>query len=244
MSQAISRIGQGWLNHLAVSGQPDDSTAARLGDVLMTLLAFARIKGALSPDDERLLAVLQDPAAKLPNGDSALLSLTRWDRNSLNALLSRFFGNTDFGNLGSVEKFRRVYDAYAFVKTCRVSGTGLIAATTNAPSATTVAALQSALRATYSEPDWLAVLRPINDTMRIRQRDALVAFILQKLGDTPINTADKLFEYFLIDVENQPAVETSRIRLALSSLQLFIERILRNLEPEVWPKDIDGSLWP
>jgi hypothetical protein len=147
-----------------------------------------------------------------------------------------------------VENFRRVYDAYAFVRTCRVSAAVLISATTNAPSATTVSALQSALRALYAEPDWLTALRPISDTMRIHQRDALVAYVMQQLGDNPanadINTPDKLFEYFLIDVQTQPAVDTSRIRLALSSVQLFIERVLRNLEPQVWPSDIDGSLWP
>src|ERR1019366_259730 len=58
-----------------------------------------------------------------------------------------------------------------------------------------------------------------------------------------ISTADNLFEFFLMDVETQPPVETSRIRLALSSVQLFIERVLRNLEPQVNPTDIDGKLW-
>ena len=45
------------------------------------------------------------------------------------------------------------------------------------------AELQSALRAQYSETDWLTVIGPINDTARIKQRDALVAYILQQLGD-------------------------------------------------------------
>src|SRR5271166_5190782 len=58
-----------------------------------------------------------------------------------------------------------------------------------------------------------------------------------------INTADSLSEYLLVDVQTQPPVETSRIRLALSSVQLFIERVLRNLEPQCLPTDIDRSLW-
>jgi hypothetical protein len=242
----LPNVGQGWLDFLAASQDPDSATAASLRDVLMSLLNYARVKQVLSPNDERLLGVLQNPAATMPNGASALLSLTRWDQNSLNALLKRF--NLQLADLSSVENFCRVYDAYAFVKTCRVSAPVLISVATNAPSAATVAALQSALRALYAEPDWLTVVWPINDVMRIRQRDALVAYILQQLGDKPetadINTPDKLFEYFLIDVETQPPVETSRIRLALSSVQLFIERILRNLEPQVSASDIDGSLWP
>jgi hypothetical protein len=73
-----------------------------------------------------------------------------------------------------------------------------------------------------------------------------LTFVPQDAVD--INTADKLFEYFLIDVETQPPVETSRIRLALSSVQLFIERILRNLEPSCAPSDVEDPnktpQWP
>ena len=38
-------------------------------------------------------------------------------------------------------------------------------------------------------------------------------------------------------------MQTSRVRLALSSIQLFIERCLRNLEPHVNPADIDAVQW-
>ncbi len=50
-----------------------------------------------------------------------------------------------------------------------------------------------------------------------------------------VDTPDSLFEYFLIDPQTQPPVETSRIRLALSTVQLFIERVVRNLEPPGQP---------
>lgn len=327
VGQAEAEIGHGWLNFLAASQDPDLTTAALLRDVLTALLDFARMKQALSADDERLLAVLQNPAATLANDTtalSALRSLTGWTVESVNALLTRFaafFGDSTVARLADVENFRRVYDAYAIVQSCRVTASALIMAVTNVPSATTVSALQSALRALYAEADWLAVVQPINDTMRGRQRDALVAYILQRLGDsyaqslvnqstnapaatgatqlslaamggvavgmsvqglsiaagtvvtmisgstitlntgllaalpsgtslifapagaTEIDTADKLFEYFLIDVLTEPPVRTSRIRLALSSVQLFIERVVRNLEPQVSPADIDSNQW-
>ncbi len=61
----------GWLNSLAAQGNPDPATAASLAGVLTALLDFARIKQALSPSDERLLAVLgirrpRCPAASPP----------------------------------------------------------------------------------------------------------------------------------------------------------------------------------
>ena len=60
-------------------------------------------------------------------------------------------------------------------------------------------------------------------------------------GAVAFDTPDSLYEYFLIDTQTQPPVLTSRIRLALSTVQLFIERVLRNLEPQVAPADIDSA---
>ena len=45
-------------------------------------------------------------------------------------------------------------------------------------------------------------------------------------ADNPFDTPDSLLEYFLVNVETQPPVQTSRIRLALSQVQLLIERVL------------------
>lgn len=237
--------GQGWLNALPVSGTPDPPTSQALHKVLAALLDFARIKAALAPDDERLLSVLQDPAATLPNGDSLLLTLTRWESGSLDALLARFGKNQ--ADLAHLDTFRLVYDAYALVMAFGISASALIKATTNEPDADTVRDLQFALRARYDEASWLNVLKPINDALRDLQRDALVAYVLQKLGEDPatshIDTPDKLFEYFLMDVQMEPCMQTSRIRHALSSVQLFIERCLMNLEPRVAPSSIKAAQW-
>jgi len=320
LDTATTISGQGWLNVLAAQGDPAPATAASLTGVLNTLLDFSRVKQALSPADERLLAVLGNPAAPVPGGQTAVASLTGWAPASVNALLTQFFGSSDLASLTSVENFSRVFDAYALVQSSRLNAAALISAITNAPSATTVSALQSALRARYAESDWLTVIRPINDAARIQQRDALVAYILEKLGDSysqasvslttntataagatslscvatagvaagmlvqgasvapgtmvtavtgttltistgilaavgagaillaapsgpAFDTADSLYEYFLIDPQTQPAVETSRIRLALSAVQLFIERVIRNLEPLACPADISAAQW-
>jgi peptidoglycan hydrolase-like protein with peptidoglycan-binding domain len=237
--------GQGWLNALPVSGDPAAATAQALRDVLAGLLAFARLKAALAPDDERLLDVLRDPNATLPNGDSRLLTLTGWERSSLNALLARFGKAT--ADLAHLDTFRRVADAYDVVTAAGISAAALLAATTNEPDAAAVRDFQSALRARYDEADWLAVLRPLNDALRGLQRDALVAYVLQKFAENPatrqLDTPDKLFEYFLMDVQTEPCLQTSRVRHALSSVQLFTERCLLNLEPRVAPSSIKAGQW-
>jgi hypothetical protein len=228
--------GQGWLNKLSVSG---DSPASALLKPFRDLLDYARIKAKISPDDERLLAVIKNPT------EAAALALTRWDGKSLSDLLAHFGDN--IGALVSFERFRKVYDAFALIQKMGISAKALIDATTNEPTGDTVRDFQAALRARFDSAAWRDVVQPINDAMRGLQRDALVAYILHQMRSNPatrhIDTADKLFEYFLMDVQMEPCMQTSRIRHALSSAQLFIERSLMNLEPRVAPAAINGKQW-
>ena len=240
--------GQGWLNSLPVNGSPAIATAIALRRSFTALLDFAHLKSELSPDDERLLTLLKDPAAAAqPDGsESSLFSrLTRWEERSRDALLSHF--GMAIGDLTDPKKIRRLFHAYEPLKALGISASASIGAATNEPNAITVRNLQSALRARYSESDWLNVLKPINDDMRELQRDALVAYILhqmrQNVDTQQIDTPDKLFEYFLMDVQMAPCMQTSRIRHALSSIQLFIERCLMNLETKVSPSSINAKQW-
>lgn len=232
-----------WLNTLPVTGNA--ANPATLLKPFQALLDYARIKAEVALDDERLLTVLKDPTAASVGTDGLLFSLTLWDKTSLTALLTHF--NSSVANLSHWESFVRVYDAFALVRTMGISGSALIAVISNEPTGNSVRDFQSALRARYAAADWRDVVKPINDEMRGLQRDALVAYILHQMRSRPvtahIDTADKLFEYFLMDVEMEPCMQTSRIRHALSTAQLFIERCLMNLEPRVSPASINARQW-
>ena len=55
-----------------------------------------------------------------------------------------------------------------------------------------------------------------------------------------VQDADSLFEFFLIDVQMEVCMETSRIRQAISSVQTFIQRIFLDLEnPNIKNQDFD-----
>lgn len=237
--------GRGWLNHLPVTGSPDEGTSINLFRALDALLSFARIKADMSPGDERLLDTLKDPALATQDADSLLYTLARWEPDSLNALLARFGGVV--ADLGQPEFFRRVYDAYEWAKKLGIPAAALIGVATNEPDATIVRDMQAAFRARYDESEWLNVLRPINDEMRGLQRDSLVSYILHKMGESGatrhIDTSEKLFEFFLMDLQMEPCTLTSRVRHALSSIQLFIERCLMNIEPRVAPSSINAKHW-
>ena len=237
--------GDGWINRLPVEGGPDATLAAELRRALDGVLEFAGLKRSLSPGDERLLDVLRDPVAATAQPTGLLFMLTRWEPASVAALLGRF--GLAPSALGSVGSLGRLHDACRWVSALGVPAEALIDAATNDPSAGIVRNLESALRARYDESAWLSVLRPITDELRSLQRDALVAHVLHGMRSHPasahIDTPDKLFEYFLMDVEMDPCMLTSRIRHALSSVQLFVERCLLNLEPRVAPASLHPGQW-
>lgn len=241
----------GWLNALAANGTPASDIATALLKPLVGLLDFARLKTELSPGDGTLLKVLQAPLAATADEDSLLFTLSRWTRADLSVVLTHFGSGipdrNQFGALSSFELFRRVYDAMALIRATGIPAQTLLGATTNEPTGDTVRDLQAALRARYEAADWRDVVRPINDEMRERQRDALVAYILHQMSlhkdSEHIDTPNKLFEYFLMDVAMAPCMQTSRVRHALSSVQLFIERCLMSLERRVSPQSLNAKQW-
>jgi hypothetical protein len=113
------------------------------------------------------------------------------------------------------------------------------------PGYAIAASLRNAVKAQYTPDQWRPVAKSIFDPLRKKKRDALCAYILglpaiQKFAATDQNG---LFEYFLVDPGMEPIVQTSRIRLALSSVQTFTQRCLLNLERQVEPAIIDAKRW-
>lgn len=238
--------GEGWLNALpAAPASAAASTTHALLRSFTTLLRYVRLREALRVQDDRLLRVLEDPAAKNEEGYLLLYQLTGWDERELDIFLHYFdLARSDLGHLPNLS---RIHEAFGVAEALGIGAQTLLQSVTNNPSAETVRNLQGALRARYDEDVWVDVLQPINDELRQRQRDALVAFVLHKLQQAPatehIDTADKLFEYFLIDVQMDPCMVTSRIKQAISTVQLFIQRCLMNLEPQVASSSINAKQW-
>ncbi|KAF3909951.1 hypothetical protein ABW20_dc0104619 [Dactylellina cionopaga] len=86
-----------------------------------------------------------------------------------------------------------------------------------------------------------------NNVLRLNQQAVLVGYLLQnaKIKALHITRADHLFEYFLIDVSMGPAMKTSRIKQAIATIQLFVQRCLLGLEKKfsVPTTTIDQVQW-
>ncbi|KAN0108658.1 hypothetical protein V8E51_008400 [Hyaloscypha variabilis] len=107
--------------------------------------------------------------------------------------------------------------------------------------------IRNQVRSQYDVNTWEQVAQPLFNTLRGHQRDALIAFLLvqKPLQDWGVVDADSLFEFFLIDVQMGSCLQTSRIKQAISSVQLFVERCLMNLEQSqgVQSQQVDSSRW-
>lgn len=231
-----------WLNALPGVAPPEDNEALRRP--VQAVLELARLKAAFADDGGRVTSVLARPAAPTAGTDE-LLALTRWDSTALTAVLARL--RLDRARLTDVFVLGRVERAMAVIGAFGVDAGRVLAATTDVPTAAQVDALEAALRARYGPTAWLVVQRAISDDLRDVQRDALVSFVLRRFADLEthrhIDTPDKLYEHMLMDVQMEACAQTSRIRHAIATVQLFVERALMNLEPAVPPDVIPASQW-
>lgn len=107
------------------------------------------------------------------------------------------------------------------------------------------------LKAKYDDASWLDIIQPISNQLRERKRDALVSYILTSTAlkfitfrnANSIFDSSALYAFFLIDTEMSSCMMTSRIKQAISSVQLFIDRSLMGLESNVSLQETFASQW-
>ncbi len=236
--------GRSWLNALPVTSGGDPGSARALFDAVLDLVRYGELKAAMKIRDARLVEALRAPDSSGEDGLS-LLERFGWGEADRNAFLGRFGPRS--ADLSHLYQFSRMHAAFGLLRKLKVSAVFLLDSLSNEPSQTSAEALRAALRARYADRDWIRVIQPINDASRSSRRDALVAHVLHGLRREPatshIDSPEKLFEYLLIDVGMDACMKTSRVKQAISSVQLFTQRCLLNLEPRVASSSIDARQW-
>ena len=108
-------------------------------------------------------------------------------------------------------------------------------------------AIRRAAKAKHDEQAWLKIVTPLQNTLRDKQREALVSYLVPRHPKSPtsLEKADTndLYAHFLIDVEMSSCQLTSRIKQASSSVQLFAQRCLLGLEDDVQASDSKWRQW-
>ncbi len=234
----------GLLNHLPVEGKIEKEKLSALYRSLMQMLRYDTVKKQLKVKSSELVNFLDDPSAtyKVEEKEVSLLfKLVRWEEKELDELLQYFKGSTDIAALANIELLQKTIKVFEILKTTGLTTEELL------NKINTGSSLEEVLESKYDKTSWLKLSQTVHDTLRLSQRDALVAYILRRLQQSEtskhIDTPDKLFEYFLIDVQMDACMKTSRIKQAISSVQLFIDRCLYNLESDISPTAINAKRW-
>ena len=90
-----------------------------------------------------------------------------------------------------------------------------------------------AVKSQYDDSQWQDVIRPVNDLLRTERRDALVAWLLANPPAGYQNkwlTSNDIFETLMLDVDMMSCMATTRILLAVNTVQLWVDRVLLGLE--------------
>lgn len=95
--------------------------------------------------------------------------------------------------------------------------------------------IRKAAKSKYEEEQWLNISKSLQNQLRKKQRNALVDYVIANPTLLPgnqmhIKNRNDLYAYLLIDAEMEPCMLTSRIRQGISTLQLFMDRVLLNIE--------------
>jgi hypothetical protein len=108
-------------------------------------------------------------------------------------------------------------------------------ATLEAADQDDVAAVIHLVKAPYSDDEWLGVIQPVNDLLRVERRDRMIDFLLA-FPPFPYTyswlSSNDIYETLLVDVEMMPIAQTTRILLATNAVQIWMSRTLLGLEAD------------
>jgi len=209
------------------------------------LADFFTLRNSLPQGEVGLTDVFQ--AATLDDLKSKLYSATNWDSIQIDDLSdpTNGFNLTTVDDFRKVQTLSRLQTCLALSKRLGVSIKHLFDWATKAPNTSQAQEIKNTVKAKYDDQHWLTVAKSLNDGLRESQRTALIAYLLQTayLQYHHVDDSNKLYEYFLIDVDMSACMMTSRIVQAISTVQLFVQRCLMNLEPDVSPDAIHEDQW-
>ena len=183
------------------------------------------------------------PAATASREDflKAFALLTAIDLADADAIDARLFAPFALAHYHNLSNWDRILEGADFLRKLSASVAQVVRYTNPVLTGAEVADLRATLKSRYDEKTWLDTLKEIMDAIRPQKRDALVAYLLATNPD--VKSKADLYEYFLVDVEMEACMPSSRIVQAHSSIQLFVQRCLLGLEPQAIANTDSDPSW-
>ncbi len=222
---------------LALSNPPVEETENRADGVplfqqVLRLISYKQLKQDLAGGGDDLTQVFElAKAGKQDEVCTLLVDLTRREPETVQSAAQVLLLSLNSNHEAIEKRLKRLWKILQVVERFGIPATTMNGWTqiVNAEKEHFSIArnLKESVKARFEPEAWQRVAKPIFDRLRQKQRDALVAYVLHK---EHFDRIEQLYEYFLIDPGMEPVVQTSRIRLAIASVQLFVQRCLLNLE--------------
>ncbi|MEU4643670.1 neuraminidase-like domain-containing protein [Micromonospora sp. NPDC023814] len=117
-----------------------------------------------------------------------------------------------------------------------VSWAAATGTTSNGADKETADDIKRVARARYDATQWRQIAQPIEDNLRETKRRDLVSWLVSHPDSGSgrnWHDPDGLYHHFLIDIEMSPCMLTSRLVQASAAVQLFVQRCMLGLEPQV-----------
>lgn len=162
------------------------------------------------------------------------------------------FPTTDPATNRVLEALEKLKDCVALAQSLGVAGEALPLIISNdfAEITRAVETIVTAIRTKYAtEEEWQSKFGLFEDKIREMKRDALTDYLIHTLMPDVFQHPNDLYHYFLIDTELEGCARTSRVVAGISSLQLYIQRCVMNLEQSedgsvhVLPEEIPADQW-
>lgn len=229
----------GWLL-LADLPTTEADLPARFG-AWLRLARLVRVRDGLRGGAEALMEIVdlaRGGTASLDDVLDAIAARTEWDRAQLGYLAGAVLGLSAGANLADEAVLERLVTALRRAR--RLGAPVQVCHQLARPELDEADArvARSLVKAHYTDATWAQVARPLVDALRVRQRDALVAYLTAPVTGRPHwADANELYGRFLLDVEISPCAMTSRLKQAIGSVQQFVQRCLLHLEPGITADD-------
>ncbi|TRX54812.1 hypothetical protein FNH22_18840 [Fulvivirga sp. M361] len=223
----------GWFNIAGVPVTPQGALGAAEGASWLRLIETAYLQRSRFNGDSTIYQLIRQSLDTANTDDQIRQSLadaTGWNRDDIDYLTSAAGFNLVRADFNSELWVKYLSDAFDVIDKSEAEASQLWSL--NTPDATVDQGRLSRTiaNASYSTEQWLEIAPEIRDLLREKQRDALQVFVIKDGG---FADADELYSHYLIDTQMSACTLTSRIKLALSSVQLWMQRILLNLEPDL-----------
>ncbi len=231
-----------FLNELDTDGNISLAKLHTLCDKISLLIYFVGLKDLTEQEENTWVQILKNPEVKNAQGKSVLLNLNNWSQADLDIVLPKLA--VTIADLSRLSVLKKVNAAMEIISAIGYPAADVAGWATGTPTINLIDTIKEKIKNKTDKAAWLETMQSVSDALRNKQRDALVSYVLHhKRPSSEVDTADKLYEYFLIDVQMDACMKTSRIKQAISTVQLFIYRCLMNLEPKVAPASIRAQQW-